>query len=1233
MNKTALRNFATHARRKLRDDVILLASQIGVNKEGITEPEIDEPDFMSFNIGGVGNFTLKGKEVKYRKKLVERLSNAKNYEEDFEQLVEETAYTWFNRLIAIRFMEVNEYLPERVRVLSSASKDDHIPEILTNILDLDIFENLTDQEKEYVIDLKKSATKESDEELFSFLFFKVTEKLKNYLPYLFEKTDDYLELLFKPSFIEETGVIYKLVNEIDEDDFNINLQEEVYKDEEPKVTGTIEIIGWLYQYYNEEYKDKVINIYKGTVKKADIPAATQLFTTDWVVKYIVDNSLGRYWIERNPNSKLQDKLEFFVTSKDNKIHYIDEKVNIEGLTFFDPCVGSGHFLIYAFNVLMEIYKEEGYIEREAAQKIVEKNLYGLDIDKRAAQLAYFSIMIKGRSFDRRFFTREIKPNIMDIKETNLIDEFECAGVTNNSEMNKIGSYLLNILKDAKEYGSLIKVENLDYEKFEEYLKECEEVEENIYNFEWKRKTLPLFKNLTRQAKILSNKYKVVATNPPYLNKFEGKLKKFITTEYKQYKGDLFSAFIFRNFEFLEENGYSGFMTPFVWMFIKTYEELRNYIINHKSITTLIQMEYSAFEEATVPICSFVLKNGKESSKGLYFRLSEFKGGMDVQKKKVLEALENKDCGYFYETSEENFTKIPGMPIAYWASENFLNIYVKGIPLGNLASPRKGNSTSDNNRFLKLWYEIEFKKIKFKSTEIILEDTLIQPWYPYNKGGGYRKWYGNNEYVIDWYNDAEEIRKIKTAVIANYQYFCKPGLTWSTVSSKLFSLRKFGNGFIFDNGGCCIFDLGTTSNSVLGLLNSNVFIYIFGELNPTLNFQSGEVAKFPILVEKMNYIGNEVDIFINLSVTISKFDWDTFETSWDFKVNPLVDFNNYLNEYYKSLAESGTLVERQEYYIKNMEDAYLQYKEFTNQQFQKLKENEEELNRIFIEIYGLEDELTPEVSDRDITIAKIFDTNKDIDQEIKGNKYVLTKKDVVKQFISYGVGCMLGRYSLDVEGLAYAGGEFDKSKYKRFIPDRDNCIPITDSKYFEDDIVTRFEEFVKVVYGEDSLEENLGFIAEALTGKGDSREVIRSYFLKDFYKDHVKTYQKRPIYWLYDSGKQNGFKALIYMHRYDEYTTGKVRTNYLHKLQKYYEDRINLIEMDILSQNSASTKKKLEDEKIKIQKQLDECRKYDEVLGHIANERITIDLDDGVKVNYEKVQKDRDGKVLKILSKI
>lgn len=884
---------------------------------------------------------------------------------------------------------------------------------------------------------------------------------------------------------------------------------------------------------------------------------------------------------------------------------------------------------------MEIYKEEGYTEREAAQKIVEKNLFGLDIDKRAAQLAYFSIIMKGRSFDRRFLSREIKPNIMDIKETNLVDEFECAGVTDNIEMNKIGNYLLNIFKDAKEYGSLIKVEKLDYEKFEEYLEECDKAEENIYNFEWKRKILPLFKNLTKQAKILASKYKVVATNPPYLNKFEGKLKKFITSEYKSYKGDLFSAFIFRNFEFLEENGYSGFMTPFVWMFIKTYEELRNYIISHKAITTLIQMEYSAFEEATVPICSFVLKNGKESSKGLYFRLSEFKGGMDVQKEKVLEALENKDCGYFYETSEENFTKIPGMPIAYWASENLIQAFEKGTLIRNIAIPRTGMTTGDNNRFLRLWHEVEIIKAKL-GTKTKEEAALSgKKWFPYSKGGGYKRWHGFNEYFINWEDDGYAIKNNikfngkKAASVRSENSYFKKSIAWSSVTSSKFSCRFIDNGFLFDSGGSSL--NGKEQNlTLLAMLNTKITQLFLNISNATINYQPGDIANIPIIFSKS--IKN-VDNISNENISISKFDWDTFETSWDFKVNPLVNFNSYMNEYYRSLGEIGVIADRTEYYIKNMEDAYRQYKEFTNDQFQKLKDNEEELNRIFIDIYGLQDELSPEVSDRDITIAKIFDSNKDIDQEIKGNKYVLTKKDVVKQFISYAVGSMLGRYSLDYEGLVYAGGEFDRSKYKSFIPDGDNCIPITDSKYFEDDIVTSFEEFVKVVYGEDTLEENLNFIAEALGGKGESREVIRSYFLKDFYKDHVKTYQKRPIYWLYDSGKQNGFKALIYMHRYDQYTTGKVRTGYLHKLQKYYEDRINLIEMDILSQNSPSTKKKLEDEKIKIQKQVDECRKYDELLGHIANERISIDLDDGVKVNYEKVQKDRDGKVLKILSKI
>lgn len=1152
MNKTAIKNFAIWARNKLIVDIQYRAGLMGITANGIKDPLSQSTATMEFyDIGTVEPYAITGNAISQRKRLVEVICNKEkdsNYATAYKYILEEVAYTWFNRLIAIRFMEVNDYLPAHIRVLSSESGKIE-PDLVTTPFNAEL--SFTSDEKEAVLRLK---TENKLDELFRLLFIKQCNVLNEILPALFEKTNDYTELLLNLSVVDREGVVYHLIHDIEEDDFNI------------EKGGQVEIIGWLYQYYISERHDQIINIYKGTVKTEDVPAATQLFTTDWVVRYMVDNSLGKYWIERNPQSSLRGKLKYLAVPKSGAVPHIDEKVEPQSLTFFDPCMGSGHILIYAFEVLMDIYEECGYSARDAASEIVRHNLFGLDIDPRAYQLAYFSIMMKARQYDRRFLTREIEPQI----------------------------YYPKSKQDLVQFGSLVQVIALEE-------KPQEPKDLTLFNMNYKDVL-----NDWNFRRLLAQKYVVVCTNPPYLNKYNPQLKDYVIENYKDYSGDLFSVFIYRNLLLCRQDGYCGFMTPFVWMFIKTYEKLREFIIRNKSITTLIQMEYSAFEEATVPICSFVLQNRKANELGLYFRLSDFKGGMEVQRQKVLEAIANPDCGYFYEAQQSNFSKISGSPVAYWVSDNLLRCYQNGIPLGQIAAPRKGNSTSDNNRFLRIWFEVDIHTENFGCRELKQELTIEKRWFPYNKGGGYRKWYGYNEYMIDWYDDAAAIRAIKTAVIANYQYFMKPGLTWSTVTSGGFSLRKFGYGYIFDNGGCCIFDLGSRTNYILGVMNSTVFKYIFGQSNPTINSQSGEVAKFPVIIS----LNKRIDDFVEHNVISSKNDWDSYETSWDFKKHPLLRP------------------------VSRLADDYTAWKSECEQRFLQLKANEEELNRIFIDIYGLQDELTPDVAEKDVTVHRIFDTKDEVPESMQGSSYVRTKRDEIVSLLSYAVGCMFGRYSLDVDGLAYAGGEWDASKYKTFQPDRDGILPITDEEYLQDDIISRLCDWLKVAYGADALEENLDFIADALGGKGDSsREIIRNYFLKDFFKDHCKTYQKRPIYWLFDSGKQDGFKALIYLHRYTPDTIGNIRVDYLHKMQRVYESEIGRMQ-DMIDHSAnarevaASTKRKE-----KLQKQLKECRDYDEMIAHLALSRIELDLDDGVKVNYEKIQTAGDGKQYPVLAKI
>lgn len=1194
MNKTAIRKFAEWAREKLIEDIKYKAGMVGITENGIAEklPQSTN-DLHFYDIGTKDYSEISGIEIKQREALVKAIQTRersyKKYQKAFENVIEEIAYTWFNRLIAIRFLEVNDYLPSGVRVLSSENKAKKEPDLVTMPFDTDL--EFTSYEQNRIVQLKDD---NKLDELFRMLFIKQCNKLHDILPDLFEKTDDYSELLLTISFTDPDGIIQHLVNDIEDADFRIN--DEMYSDDgKIKADGQVEIIGWLYQYYISKKHDEIVNIYKGTVNKADIPAATQLFTTDWVVRYMVDNSLGRYWIERNPQSKLAEKLEFFVTPKHGEIQYVDEKVNPTDLTFFDPCMGSGHILVYAFDVLMEIYREAGYSDRDAALSIVENNLFGMDIDKRAYQLAYFAVMMKARSYNRRALTKGISNNLAVVEESNSIDKFACNGLTTDGEQNKIGEYLVKAYRDAKEIGTLQTIEKGDYDGFAAYLKTIENSAGQL-DFSttiWLNDILPLMLQLTKQAQIMSRKYVVVCTNPPYMNKLEGQLKKFVVDNYKAYSGDLFSVFMYRNFDYCKEDGYSAFMTPFVWMFIKTYEALRKYIIDTKAITTLVQMEYSAFEEATVPICSFVLKNGRPTEKALCFRLSDFKGGMEVQKQKVLEAIGNKDCGYFYEAVQLDFNIIPGTTIAYWISKNMLRAYDTGKNIGEIAFPKTGMTTGDNNRFLRMWFEININNAKFDVNSAKEAQRSGKKWFPYCKGGGFRRWYGYNEYLVNWFNDGYEIKNniksngLKAASVRSENMYFKPLITWSAVTSGLFSCRYCFGGALFDSGGSSI-SVPQNAYYLLSLLNGKIGQYILDISNATINYQPGDIAGIPVIFDQVE----QVELNVQLNIQISKTDWDSFETSWDFKRYPLAS-----------------------YATDKISMAFEMWSKECDERFNQLKANEEELNRVFIDIYALQDELTPEVEDKDVTVRKA-DLQRDI-----------------KSLISYAVGCMVGRYSLDNDGLAYAGGDWDDRKYKRFIPDKDNCIPITDEEYFEDDIVGLFCAWLKKVYGEDTLEENLDFIANALGNKGKtSREVIRNYFLTDFIKDHIKTYQKRPIYWLFDSGKQKGFKALVYMHRWNADTIGNVRVEYLHRIQRVYEKEIARMQEIIDNSHDNKEISNATKRKEKLQKQIKETKDYDAKIAHLALSRIDIDLDDGVKVNYEKVQT-ADGKKLQILAKI
>lgn len=1147
MDKNAIKKYAVWARNELIERVSQKALQYGVTADGKADPKDTS----------VNGKLLSEIEIKQREALIRKVN-----EQGYEQTMEEVAYTWFNRFAALRFMEVNGYLPSHVRVFTN-DEGEFKPQIMSEAIHLEM--DGLNMDRVYEL---KSANK--SEELFKYLLITQCNALSSILPEMFQKIADYTELLLPDYLLREGSVIEKLIAEIPEDNFDVNTED-----------GQIEIIGWLYQYYISEKHDEVINIAnKGAIKKEDVPAATQLFTTDWVVRYIIDNSIGRYWIERHRKSRLSEHLKFFVTPKNGEVNYIEEECNPQDVTVFDPCLGSGHFAIYSFEVLLKIYLEYGYSEREAVALIVENNIFGLDIDERAVQLAYFSIMMKARQYDRRFFSRGIQPKVFAVPESNgisnyILDYFSDGDSTTATEITKV----INSFKDAKEYGSIIKMPSVDIKRLRNRIGSIVN-DISIY----KEETLNVIVPLINVFEVMSNKYAIVATNPPYHNKYDSKLKEFLNAEYKDYSGDLFSVFIYRNLLFAKNDGYVGFMTPFVWMFIKSYEKLREFIIENKSIVTLAQLEYSAFEEATVPICTFVLKNCKSNNKGLCFKLSEFVGGMEVQKEKILEAIENKNCGYFYETPSKNYSRITGSPIAFWASEEMLKAFENNPTIAELAPPKQGLATANNDRFLRLWFEPSITKIGFGITSCEEAKVSEKKWFPYNKGGAFRRWYGNRDYVVDWENDGYEIKNFKDengkvrSRPQNLSFYFKEAITWSDITSASFSGRYSDPGFMFDIKGSSGFPSHERIYYILGFLNSSVSQKCIKILNPTITTQVGDMARIPVAFE--NEIKDRVELLVKQNIELVKKDWDSCETSWDFLRHPLIKEYSYIR------------------------DAYNEWENECKQRYDTLKRNEEEINSIFIRIYGLSDEMTATVSDKDVE-ASCHHAN--------------IKRDIIS-LISYAVGCMFGRYSLDVPGLVYAGGTWDASKYTTFVPDRDAIIPVCDDEYFEDDIVGRFVNFIEVVYGKESLEENLRFIADALQGKGTSREVLREYFSNSFYSDHCNSYAvsgsgKRPIYWLFDSGKKNGFKCLVYMHRYQPDTIARIRTDYVHEQQSRYRTAIADLEQRI---NGASTSErvKLNKQLSTLQGQADEIRLYEEKIHHLADQMIKIDLDDGVKNNYE-----------------
>lgn len=1194
MDKNKIKKFAINARKSLRDTTEVQLANLGITDEKINDELSISTKDKKYYVDDNESNALTGKQIGWRKDVVNELKN-RGYDDDpktvFNDFVEEVAYTWFNRIIAIRFMEVNNYLPSRVSVLTSEEGKAE-PDIINEAMEIeDDLGGYREAEKELISTALTERTPELMDRLYAMIFIKQSDALSDILPGLFEKTNDYLKLLFTPNY--NRGVIQDLINEIPASYFDVNEE------------GQVQINGWLYQYYNSELKDTAFK--KKKYQTDDIAPVTQLFTPDWIVRYMVENSLGRYWVDilhsrGDERSEKEIANEFgwkyyMPASDQNNIGLDKELANkdVKDIKFIDPAMGSGHILVYAFDVFMQIYESEGYSKRDAAVSILKNNLYGLDIDKRAYQLSSFALLMKAREKDRRLFRRDYNINLFDVPRSrydienyqNIIDS------SSNIDKDKTRSDLKNILdvfKYGDDLGSIINIsKDVDISDLKELISSDNDEGQIDLLSDSVKEELEIILNV---VEVLNNKYDVSVTNPPYMGggKMDAPLKKYVQKNYPDSKADLFSVFMEKLMSMTKDDGYIGMVTMHSWMFLSNFEKLRKKLQKH-TIINMAHLGTRAFEEIggeVVQTTTFILQGRKNNGYvGNYERLVDY-GSQDGKEEKYLEIVDGKENADLYQVNQDNFHKISGSPIAYWASENLIEDFEKGIPLGKLVDAKEGMGTSDNKKFLREWFEVKLKDICFSASNIECSIQSKRKWFPYNKGGSFRKWYGNYDFVVNWEQNGKEIRNFKwpngkiRSNIRNEEYYFKNAITWPLITSGTLSMRYRVAGSIHDVSGKSAFsDNVDLLKSILGFGNSKVMGITVKILNPTINFQNGDVVRVPILkIKDKKTVLNLVDD----SISLSKSDWDAFETSWDFKRSPL-------------------LVNR----AVTLEQAYNNWSQEALNRFNQLKDNEEELNRIFIDLYGLQDELTPEEDDMEVSVRKA-DQVRDI-----------------KAFLSYFICCVFGRYSLDQDGLAYAGGDWNASLYSTFKPNKENIILLTDRQYFDDerDIIVRLREFLSKTFDPEHLTDNMNFIAQTLDPKKFERgvsaeQIIRDYFVNDFYKDHAKIYQKRPIYWEFNSGRNKGFKALMYLHRYTPEQLAMVR-QYLHDLQPAMNDLIE-IDNDLLDQETtASAKSKYRKIISTLNKQMNELVKYDQVLDHLSQSPVDLDLDDGVLANHDKLQ--------------
>lgn len=1208
METSNIKNYAPKARVAFMDAVAKRLNTFGIsaNKKG----ELQVVDaLVQGSVLQIGDNNFDSKLAPARQRLVERSEQL-----GYAQLVEQVAYTWFNRLCAIRYMEIHDYLDHGFRVLSHPNGDKRF-EILDHAQDA--AEDLG-LDRDRIIDLMLAGDK--NEELYRELLLGQCHKLHEAMPFLFESLNDETELLLPDNLTRTDSILRGLVDSIPEEDWQ-----------------QVEVIGWLYQFYISDKKDEVIG---KVVKSEDIPAATQLFTPNWIVKYLVQNSVGRHWLQTYPDSPISEEMEYYIEPAEQTDDVneqlkaiIPDSIDPESIKVLDPASGSGHILIEAYNVLKAIYEERGYRSRDIPKLILENNLYGLDIDDRAAQLSGFSLMMMARQDDRRIFSREVQLNVLSLQETGHLDlpklwqDLNLSGEFASGQMQDMfGSDLdlssfeadnryqllqrnIERFEQAKTFGSLIEVPAKEYEALKELYESLRKLSEQGDSIQ--RAAVSQIIDVVHQALILSIRYDAVVANPPYMGrKYQAaEVKKYLKDNFNGYEKDLFSAFIVRNLQLAKNNGQLGFMTPFVWMFISSYEKLRSKLIDDEVISTLIQLEYSGFDGATVPICTFTLTKGHIPDYiGSYIRLSDFRGAAN-QGPKTLEAIANPDCGWFYVAKPDEFKKIPGSPIAYWVSKSLTLSFSENKKIADEGPVRIGLQTGDNNRFLRFWWEISVNKFcpSFESNSKPTPEGI--KWFPYNKGGQFKKWIGGQDIVVNWSDNGREIieyqeylNSIKPAnsrmgIANSSELYFKESISWSKVTSGGISFRLFRTGYIFDVAGPSFFPSSNTKY-YLGLLNSKVIPSIVAVLSPTLNYEAGSIRAIPVIVNKVEAIEENVEEILKINIRD--------ENTWDFQSFPLL-----------SNASESTAT---------LETSYNTWINQNQSAIAEMQRLEEENNRLFIDAYGLQDELTPEVPIEQITLT----VNPAYRYGIKGSKEERNarfRSDTMTELISYTIGCMMGRYSLDQEGLVYAhtGNEgFDASLYKTFPADSDGIVPIMDDEWYKDDACNRVVEFVKTVWGEESLTENLQFIAESLCldaitprKSETSVETIRRYLSTKFYKDHMQTYKNRPIYWLFSSGKEKAFECLVYLHRYNEGTLSRMRTEYVTPLLGKYEAYAQQLDKQKEMAESTQDKKRFEKELKSINKKHSELREFDDKLKHYADMRISIDLDDGVKANYGK----------------